>query len=102
MPTLKSILFFNAMVTAVECSAAFPTMATMITPTNASVMPREARTYSIVPTRNSESSATSAVANSNIVKDFARDQSLRLTSASLPWPRKSCLCVFKVKLRTQA
>ena len=37
MPTLKSILFFKAITTAVECSAALPTIATTITPTKTSV-----------------------------------------------------------------
>src|SRR5262249_21700368 len=39
MVTARSILFLAATSTAVECSAAFPTVATTMTPTNTSLMP---------------------------------------------------------------
>ena len=39
MPRLRPILFFNAIITAVECSAALPITAITITPTKTSVSP---------------------------------------------------------------
>src|SRR3989449_4700993 len=59
--TLSSILFLQAMRTALPCSAAFPMMATMITPTKSSVKPRLCRAVSRDPTRISLSIATKAV-----------------------------------------
>src|SRR3990170_3084936 len=60
--TLRSILFRNAMITALPCSAAFPTIATMITPTNSSVRPRLVRADSSELTRSSDCRATKPVA----------------------------------------
>src|SRR5205809_4299105 len=93
MPTLRSILFFIAMSMAVECSAALPTIATTITPTKTSVRPTESRTFSIVPTRNSESSATKAVAMSRMVMTLPRDHCLSLSSTCSSALRKRCLWV---------
>src|SRR5881628_2950016 len=59
--TLNSILFLQAMRTALPCSAAFPTIATMMTPTKSSVSPRLCRAVSREPTRISLSTATSTV-----------------------------------------
>src|SRR3989441_6863907 len=56
--TLSSILFLQAMRIALPCSAALPTMATMMTPTNNSVRPRLSRAVSREPTRISLSTAT--------------------------------------------
>ena len=82
MPTLRFILFFIAMRMAVECSAALPTIATTITPINTSVTPTECRTFSIVPTRNSESRATTAVEMSRIRSALPRDHCLLLSSTA--------------------
>src|SRR5438128_8972810 len=60
--TLNSILFLHAMRTALPCSAAFPTIATMMTPTKSSVRPRLWRAASREPTRISLSIATKTVA----------------------------------------
>src|SRR5256886_16507721 len=59
--TLNSILFLQAMRIALPCSAAFPTMATMMTPTNNSVRPRLSRALSREPTSISRSTATRTV-----------------------------------------
>src|SRR5437879_12144541 len=56
--TLNSILFLQAMRIALPCSAAFPTMATLMTPTKSSVRPRLWRAVSREPTRISLSTAT--------------------------------------------
>jgi hypothetical protein len=90
IPTLRSILFFIAMRMAVECSAALPTIATTITPTNTSVRPTESRTLSIVPTRNSESRATKAVAMSRMITALLRDHCLSCSFAFLSPGRDPC------------
>src|SRR5207245_1572445 len=59
--TLSSILFLQAMRIALPCSAALPTMATIMTPTNKSVRPRLCRAVSREPTRISLSTATKIV-----------------------------------------
>src|SRR2546427_1934962 len=59
--TLSSILFLQDMRIALPCSAALPTMATMMTPTNNSVRPRLSRAVSREPTRISLSTATRTV-----------------------------------------
>src|SRR5881409_2530332 len=59
--TLNSILFLQAIRIALPCSAAFPTIATMMTPTKSSVRPRLCRAVSREPTRISLSTATKTV-----------------------------------------
>src|SRR2546429_7220895 len=59
--TLNSILFLQAMRIGLPGSAAFPTMATMMTPTKSSVRPRLCRAVSREPTRISLSTATRTV-----------------------------------------
>ena len=83
MPTLRFILFFIAIIIAVECSAALPTIATTITPINTSVTPTECRTFSIVPTRNSESTATTAVEMRRMKTALPTDHCLPLSSMPL-------------------
>jgi hypothetical protein len=61
---------------AVECSAALPIIATTMMPTKVSVMPNVAHYASIVPTKNSESSATNPVATSRTMIALPRDQYL--------------------------
>src|SRR2546429_9974209 len=59
--TLNSILFLQAIRIALPCSAAFPTIATMMTPTKSSVRPRLCRAVSREPIRISLSTATRTV-----------------------------------------
>src|SRR2546425_13075875 len=56
--TLSSILFRHAIRIALPCSAAFPTIATMMTPTKSSVRPRLCRAVPRDPTKISLSTAT--------------------------------------------
>jgi hypothetical protein len=81
-------LFFIAMSTAVECSAALPMIATTITPTKTSVNPNEAEAASTAPTRNSLMSATSAVAPRSVTIDRVWLQPW-VPIASSP---SSCIC----------
>src|SRR6266436_5973145 len=78
IPMLKSILSLAAIQTAVECSAAFPTMATTITPIKTSVTPSCALADSTEVTRNSESQAIKTVATSRtkMALDFDHPGSL--------------------------
>ena len=62
MLTARSIWFFIATSTAVECSAALPTIATTITPTNTELMPNEWAACSAESTSSSLITATPTVA----------------------------------------
>ena len=66
MFSARSIWFFIATSTAVECSAALPITATTITPTNTSVSPSTCEVSSTAPTSISLIHATSAVATTSV------------------------------------
>ena len=82
--TATSILFFIAMIIADECSAAFPTIATMMTPINSSDHPNCSPTASNVWTRLSDTNATAKVANTKMVNDFFFVHSGSSCSVSTP------------------
>ena len=98
-------MFFIAIVIAVECSAALPTIATMITPTKVSVTPSECCAASTAPTRNSDIHATARVAPRSTPTALPTDHGAAVeASSSLPtWsspmsaspPTKSCRCVTR-------
>ncbi len=62
MLTARSILFFSAIRTATQCSAALPTIATTITPTKNSERPIASEASEIEPTRISDISPTATPA----------------------------------------
>ena len=92
-------MFFNAIRTAVECSAALPTIATTITPTKTSVSPSVRLASSTAPTSTSLIQATKAVATSRTTDDF------RLTPAATSWRAASAsspVGVVQVLVRDEA
>ena len=82
------------MTIAVECSAALPTIATTITPTNTSVTPNVARALSIVPTRNSESTATTAGRDDQDDDGLSARPMFALFFQLSLGADKKCLCVL--------
>ena len=71
--TETSILFFSAMETAVECSAAFPIIGIKIIPTKRSLSPRVEVMASTPLTRNSLSMAIHTVEIASIAIAFFKD-----------------------------
>jgi hypothetical protein len=70
MPIDKSILPFLARTTALLCSAAFPTIPTIIAPTNNSPNPNCLLVSSTDPTSTSLTAITPTILNPSIKKDF--------------------------------
>src|SRR2546421_1456841 len=95
--TLSSILFLQAIRIALPCSAAFPTIATMMTPTKSSVRPRLWRAASREPTRISLSIATKTVATTRTLS--ANRCSHRGFSATSVTGLKISRCVRREKKR---
>mmetsp|Transcript_101540 Transcript_101540/g.295947 ORF Transcript_101540/g.295947 Transcript_101540/m.295947 type:complete len:227 (+) Transcript_101540:130-810(+) len=65
-PSARSILPFNALVTAVACSAALPTMGSRIVPMKALGKPKCSDTSSMESTKHSEQAATTRVEPASI------------------------------------
>src|SRR2546422_9228145 len=95
--TLNSILFLQAMRIALPCSAAFPTMATMMTPTKRVVRPRLCRAVSREPTKISLSTATRNVEATRTLR--ANRFSQRGFSATSVTGLKMSRCVRSEKRR---
>merc|ERR1719498_1046307 len=78
----KSILSLYAQVIAVACSAALPTIGSSTTPTNALDSFHFLVTSSIVPTKNSEHTATARVTTASTMSAQHADISLSHSSPS--------------------
>ena len=82
-PIARSILFFEATVTAVMCSAALPTIGRMMRPTNASETGLRERRAGMLSTRNSAHVATRPVEITRRRMAEVRDMCFFLSPASL-------------------
>src|ERR1700737_2708011 len=83
-PEAETILFFIAIIPAVECSAALPITAITMTPTKTSVSPSADRAASTAPIKNSDISATRDVATISTRSDLGTDQPLASLRSSPP------------------
>ena len=93
---VTSTLFRSANMIADECSAALPMIGITISPTNSSDRPRSSRAGSSELTRNSASSATSAVAASRTQMARLRDH---VACSSGDGVRNRCSWVTSVNTR---
>ncbi len=91
MLTERSILSLTATKTATQCSAAFPTIATTITPMKNSLNPIECEVSSIEPTRISDITPTATPARARAITDVRIDQ----PQVSSSFPPSSSLCGLK-------
>ena len=89
-----STLFRTAKSTAEECSAALPMIGITISPTKSSESPSVSSAGSSEPTRNSDISATNAVATRSITIARRRDH---VGASSSDGVRNRCSCVISVK-----
>mmetsp|Transcript_1793 Transcript_1793/g.4815 ORF Transcript_1793/g.4815 Transcript_1793/m.4815 type:complete len:297 (+) Transcript_1793:182-1072(+) len=88
-PKARSILPLAAQVTAVACSAAFPTMGRSMTPMNALGRPYWSDTPSMESTRKSEQYATAQVAPSNTAVEAHTESKASSSPSSSPPPNMS-------------
>lgn len=93
--TATSILFFIAITTAVECSAAFPIIGIIIIPTKNSLNPSVAVNESTPLTKNSLSIAINIVAIAKTNIDFL---SVHLASPSFSGSDEYISYVYKTKI----
>ena len=92
----------SAAVTAVECSAALPRIATTNTPTKTSLSPSACEVGSIAPTRISLIHAIAAVAAASTPAARPRLQAAACPSSAGCSPAKSFACVTSEKTRLAA
>ena len=95
-PIARSILFLLATVTAVTCSAAFPTMGRMMRPMNVSLKPELPDTTALMlPTMNSAQTATKPVDMSRSKMAVVRE----MFPSSSPWGPSLLLATARLVTR---